>query len=161
MGGPADQCWEDSQNGLPALPGDRDTVGSGVQEEDDGGGTNIPGAAEGTGRVWGMREGDGSGIVGTPQDDTAWADNRGAMELGSLDHGRRPADVLAVLPDQGRAAELPYRGLPRTGRDKDSNADEFLQPACPGYHDHIGGGKPPTPKVLTMRHAGPMVGAKW
>ena len=33
-------------------------------------------------------------------------------------------------------------------------------PACPGYRDNLGGGKPPTPKMLTMRHAGPMKGAK-
>ena len=82
------------------------------------------------------------------------------MELGRLGHGRRPADVLAGLTDKGRSAELPSRGLPRTGRDEDSDEDALLQPACTGYRDHLGGGKPPTPKVLTMRHAGPMEGAK-
>ena len=71
MGGPADQCWEDSQHVLPSMPGGRDTVGSSIQEEDDGGGTNIPGTAERTGTVRGMREGDGCGIVSVPQDDIA------------------------------------------------------------------------------------------
>ena len=78
------------------------------------------------------------------------------MELGSLGHGRRTTDVPDGLPDQGRAAELPSRGLPRMGREEDGDADALLQPACPGYRDHLGGGKPPTPKVITMRHAGPL-----
>ena len=82
------------------------------------------------------------------------------MELGSLGHGMRPAYVQAGLPDQGRAAKLPFRGLPRTGRNKDGNADALMQLACPGYRDHLGGGKSPPPKVLMMRHAGPMEGAK-
>ena len=82
------------------------------------------------------------------------------MELGSLGHGRRPTDVSAGLPDQGRAAELPCRRLPRMERDEDGNEDAFLKPACPGYCDNLGGGKPPTPKVITMRHSGTMEGAK-
>ena len=65
------------------------------------------------------------------------------MDLGSLVHGRRTSDVSDGLPDQGRAAELPSGGLPRTGGDKDGDADALLQPACPRYHDNLGGGKPP------------------
>ena len=42
----------------------------------------------------------------------------------------------------------------------DSDADAFMQRVCPGHRDHLGGGKPPTPKVLTMRHAGPMAGTQ-
>ena len=41
---------------------------------------------------------------GVPQDDTAWAGDRGAMEQGILGHRRRNADVPAGLPEQGRAA---------------------------------------------------------
>ena len=77
------------------------------------GGPNIQGAAEITGTVRGMREGDGGGIVGVPQGDKAWSGGRGAVELGSLGHGRRTADVPDGLPDQGRAAKLPSgRGNP-------------------------------------------------
>ena len=65
------------------------------------------------------------------------------------------------FPDQGRAEELPCGGLPRKGWDTDSNADAFLQPACPGHCDHLGGGKPPTHKVPTMRHAGLVAGTQW
>ena len=103
--------------------------GSSIWKEDDGGGTNIPGAAERTGTVRVMWEGHDDRIVGVPQDDTAWAGDRGAMELGSLGHRRRTADVSVGLPDRGRAAELPIGGLPRTGRDEDGNADALLQPS--------------------------------
>ena len=82
------------------------------------------------------------------------------MELVSLGHRRRPSNVSAGLTNQGRSAELPCRGLPRKVRNTDSDADAFMHLACPGYRDHLGGGKPPTPKVLTMRHAGPMAGAQ-
>ena len=72
------------------------------------------------------------------------------MKLGSFVHRRRAADVPDGLPDQGRAVELPSGGLPRPGRDEDGNADELFQPACPVYHDHFGGGKPPPPAVSPM-----------
>ena len=142
------------------MTGGRDTDGGSIREKDDGGGPSIPGTAERTGTVWGMQEGDGGRIVGVPQGDTAWAGGRGAVELGSFGHRRRAADVLDGLPNQGRAAELPCRGLPRKGRDTDSDADAFLQLAFLGHRDHLVGGKHPTPKVLTMRHAGPMAGAQ-
>ena len=109
----------------------------------------------------GLRERDGGGIIGITQGDAAWAGVRGAMEMGSLGHGRRPADVSTGLPDQGRAAELPCRGLPRMGRDEDGDADALFQPACPGYRDNFGGGKPPSPTVPLMRHDGSMEGTKW
>ena len=82
------------------------------------------------------------------------------MELGSLGHGRRAADVPDGLPNQGRDAELPSGGLTRLGRDEGGDADALFQPECPGYNDHLGGGKPPPPTVTTMRHAGPMEGTK-
>ena len=109
------------------MPGGRDTVGGCIQEEDDGGRTNIPGAAEITDTVRGMQEGYGGGIVGVPQDDTAWVGERGAMDLGSLSHGRRTTNVSVGIPDQGRAVELPSGGLTRTGRNEDGDADAILQ----------------------------------
>ena len=82
------------------------------------------------------------------------------VELGSLGNRKQPANVLAGLHDQGRAKELPCGRLPRMGWDTYSDADAFLQPACPGHCDHLVGRKPPTPKVLTMRHAGPVAGTQ-
>ena len=49
-------------------------------------------------------------------------------------------------PDQGRAAELPYGGLPRKDRDTDSNADAFLQPECPDIVIILEEGKLPHPR---------------
>ena len=107
-----------------------------------------------------MREGDGGGVAGIPPDDTARTGKGRAVELGSLSHGRKPANVSAGLPDQGRAKELPCGGLPRKGRETDSDTDVFLHLVCPGHCDHLGGGKPPTPKVLTMQHAGTVAGTQ-
>ena len=160
-GGPADQCREDSQHGLPDFPGGGDTFGGSIREKDDGGGTNIPGAAERTGTVRGMQEGYGGEIVGVPQGDTAWAGGKGAVYLGSLVHGMRTADVLDGLHDQGMSTELTNGGLPRTCREEDRDADALLKLECPVYPNHLGGGKLPPPKVLTMQHSGPMEGIKW
>ena len=125
------------------MPGGGDSVGGSIREKYDRGGPNIPGKSERTVTVRGLREIEGGGIVGVPQDDTAWAGGRGAMDLGSLGQGRRNADISDGLPDQGRVAELSSGGLLRTSRDKNGDADALLQPACPGYHDHLVGGKPP------------------
>ena len=138
------------------MSGGRNSIRSGVLTEDDGRGSDIPGTVEGAGRVRGMQEEDGGRVAGIPPDDTERTGEGRAVELGRLIHGRRPAKVSAGLPDQGRAEELPCGGLRRKGWYMDSNADAFLQLACPGHCDHIGGGKPPTPKVLMMRHSGPV-----
>ena len=142
------------------MPGGIDTVGGSIREEYDRGETNIPVTKERAGTVLGMREVDGGGIFGVPQNDTVCAGDSGAIDLGSLSHGRQTADVSVSLPDQGRSAEIPNGGLPRMGRDKDGDADALLQLACPGYCDHLGGGKPHPPKVITMRHYGAMEGIK-
>ena len=107
-----------------------------------------------------MREGDGGRVAGIPPDDAARTGEGRAVELGSLSHGRRPVNVSDGLPDQGRAKELPCGGLTRKGWDTDSDADAFLQPAYPGHRDHLGGGKPPTPKMITMQHAGTVEGTQ-
>ena len=110
----------------------------------------------------GTWEGDGGRVAGIPSDDAAQEGKGGTVELERLIHGgRRTKNISDRFPDQGRAEGLPSGGLPRKGWDTDSNEDAFLQPACPGHRDHLGGGKPPTPKVLTMRHAGPVAGHKW
>ena len=159
-GGPADKRREDGHNGLQTVSGRRNSIGGGVRTEDEEVGADIPVTAEGAGRVRGIREGDGGGVAGIPSDDTARTGKVKLVELGRLSHGRRLVNVLAGLPDQGRAKELPCGGLPRKVWDTDSDADAFLQPTCPGHRDHLGRGKPPTPKVLTMRHTGPVAGTQ-
>ena len=56
---------------------------------------------------------------------------------------------------------MPSGDLPGKGRDTDGDEGAFLAPACPGHRDHLGGGKPPTSNVLTMRHAGPVAVPQW
>ena len=103
--------------------------------------------------VWG---GDGGGVFGREQDDTAWATGRGETDLENLGHGVRSADVLHGLPGQGRLAELPGGGMPRMSSDEEADAGTFSTPACTGHRGHFGGGKPPPPTVPPMRHAGPL-----
>ena len=143
------------------MSGGSQSIGGGVQTEDDGRGYDVSGTTEGAGRVQGMREGDGGRVAGIPPDDAAQKGEVGPVELGSISHGRRATNISDSFTDQGRAEELPCGGLPRKGWYKDGNEDTFLQPACTGHRDHLGGGKPPTPKVLTMRHAGPVADPKW
>ena len=84
------------------------------------------------------------------------------MELERISHGRRINTNLSdIVPDQGRDEGIPSGGMTRKGWDTDGDEDTFLAPACPGHRDHLGGGKPPPPKVLTMRHAGPVADPQW
>ena len=93
----------------------------------------------------GVRGGDGGGIVGGAQDDTAWASGRGEMELENLGHGGRAADIPHGFTRQGRPAELTGGGMPRTSGDKDGDAGKFYAPSCPGHRGHFGGSKHPPP----------------
>ena len=84
------------------------------------------------------------------------------MDLERISHGRkRNTNLLDRVPDQGRDEGIPSGGLPRKGWDTDGDEGAFMSPACPGHSDNLGGGKPPTPKVLTMRHAGPVAEPQW
>ena len=105
----------------------------------------------------GLWKGDGGRVSGSPSDDTAWEGKGRQVELERSSHMRRGnTDLLDRVPDQGRDKGMPSVGLPRKGPDTDVDEGSFLAPACLRHRDHLGGGKPPTPKVLTMRHAGPV-----
>ena len=145
---------------MQTVSGGRQSIVGGVRKEDDGGGGDLPGATEGAGRVQVIQEVDGGRVAGIPPDDAARKGEGRTVDIGSLSHGRLPMNISDGFPDQGRAEELPCGGLPRKGWDMDSDADAFLQPACPGHLDHLGGGKHPTPKLLMMRHSGPVAGTK-
>ena len=121
-----------------------------MRDTDDGRGTLLLVETEGKGTVQGMRGGDGGGIIVGTQDDVAWASGRGEIELENLGHGGRAADVSHGLTSQGRLAELPIRGIPRTSGDEDGNAGTFSAPECPGYRGHFGGRKHPPPTVPPM-----------
>ena len=104
-----------------------------------------------------MQGGDGGGIIGGTQDDTIWASSRGEMELEKLIHWGRAADVPHGLTGQGRPADLPSGGIPRTSSNEDGYAGTFFVPACPVHRGYFVGGKYPPPTVPPMQHAGPLV----
>ena len=91
---------------MPPMTSGGDPVGGGVRATDDGRGTFLPGATEGTGEVQGVRGGDGGWIDGRAHEDTTWVSSRGEMDLDNLGHGGRTADVPHGLPGQGKPAEL-------------------------------------------------------
>ena len=110
----------------------------------------------------GLREGDGVRVAGILSDDTAWEGKGGKVELDRIIHGRRGTTHLSDrVTYQGGDKGLPSGGLTRKGQDTDGDEGEFLAPACPGHRDHLGGGKPPTSKLITMRHAGPVADPQW
>ena len=104
----------------------------------------------------GVQGGDVSRIIGGAQYDIAWASGRVEMDLENLGHRGRALNIPHGLPGQGRPAELPGGGIPRTSGDKDGDAGTFYVPACPGHHGCFGGGKHTPPTVTLMRHAGPL-----
>ena len=55
------------------------------------------------------------------------------MDLENLGHGEIFADVMHELPGQGRPADLPVGGIPRTRDDEDGDAGTSYAPACPGH----------------------------
>ena len=89
------------------MPGGGDPVGGGVRATNDWRGTFLPGAAEGTGALQGVRGGDVGWINGRAHEDTTWAIGIGDMDLDNLVHGGRTADVPNGLTGQGRPTELP------------------------------------------------------
>ena len=138
------------------MTGGGDPVEGGVRATDNGRGALLLEAIEGMGTVQGVRGGYGGGIFGGAQDDTAWASGRGDMYLENLGHGGRAVDVLHGLPVQGRPAELPGGGMPRTSGDKDGDAGPFSALACHGHRGRFGGVKTLSPTVPPMQHADPL-----
>ena len=122
--------------------------------KDDGRGALLPGASEGMGAVKGVQGGDGGGIIGGAEDDTAWASSRGEMNLENLGHWGRSADLPHGLPSHGRPAELSGGGMPRTSGNEDGDAVTLYAPVCPGHCGHLGVRKHPLPTVTLMRHCG-------
>ena len=57
--------------------------------------------------------------------------------MEKLGHGGISADVSHGLPVQGRHAELPGGGMPRTSGDEDGDAGNCFAPTCPGHRGHF------------------------
>ena len=127
---------------MPSLSGGRESVGGGIWETDSGGGPHLPGVTKGIGLVQIVRGGEGGGICGGTQDDSAWDSFRGATELENLGHGGIATDISHGISVQGRPADLPGRGMPGPSGDEDGDAGPFPIPACPVHRGHSRGGKP-------------------
>ena len=82
QGGPEDQLQEDRRNGLPPVPGGRNTVGGGVRAMDDWCRNFLLGEAECPSTVLGVRVGDGVRVAGILPTDAAWEGNGQEMALG-------------------------------------------------------------------------------
>ena len=136
----------------------RQPIVGGVRTQDDGGGAEVLREKKIVGRVRGLREGDGGRVAGSPSDDKVWEGKGGQVELEQISHrSRGNTNLLDIFTDQGRDKGIPSGGLPRKGRYTDGDEGAFLAPAYPGHRDHLEGGKLPTLRVITMRHAGPVV----
>ena len=148
---------------MQTVPSGRQPVRGVIRTQDDWGGADVSRETERAGRVRGLREGDGGRVTGSLSDDTAWEGKGGQVELDRRSHRRRrgTTHLSDRVPYQGGDEGIPSGGLPGKGRDADGDEGAFMAPACPGRRDHLERGKPPTSKVLTMRHAGPVAVSQW
>ena len=83
-----------------------------MRATDDGRGTLLLGAVEGTGAVQGVRVGDVDLIIGGAQDDTAWASGRGETELEKSATGEDPRKYCMAFYAKGRQQSCLVEGCP-------------------------------------------------
>ena len=69
-------------------------------------------------------------------------------------------NISDIVPKGGDKGVSSGR-VPGKGRYTDGDEGVFLATACSGRRDHLGGGKPPSSKMPTMLHAGPVAVTKW
>ena len=80
----------------------------------------------------------------------------------SYGRGRRERDkYISDRVPQGGDKGVSSGRMPGTGRKKAGDEGAFLETACKGRRDHLGGGKPPSSKMPTMRHVCPVAVSKW
>ena len=78
-----------------------------------------------------------------------------------LREGGGGANNISDRVPQGGDEGVPSGRVPGNGRNTDSDEGAFLATACSGPRDRLGRGKPPSSKMPTMRHAGPVKVTKW
>ena len=113
----------------------------------------------------GLRKGDGGGVTGHTPHVTAWENQGKKVDLDRRSYGRGRrrggANNISDRVSQGGYKGVSSGRVPGKGRDTNGNEGAFLATACLGRRDHLGGGKPPSSKMPTMKHAGPMAVTKW
>ena len=66
--------------------------------------------------------------------------------------GRGGTKNISDRVPQGGDEGVSSGRMPRKGRDKDGDEGALMETACKGCRDHLGGGKPPSSKMPTLRH---------
>ena len=74
--------------------------------------------------------------------------------------GEEPTTYRREFP-KGGTKECPVEGRPGMAGTRTGDESAFLETARTGRRDHLGGGKTPSSKMPTMRHASPMAVTKW
>ena len=145
------------------MPSSREPVRGGVRAYNDGGGTDVSIEKTGAGRVQRLRKGVDGRVIGYTLHDIAWKNQGEMVELNqhSYGGGRGGANNISDSVPQGGDAGVSSGRLPGKGQDEDGDEGAFLAPACPGCHDHLEVGEPPSSKMPTMRYAGPVALTKW
>ena len=109
----------------------------------------------------GLRKGGGGWVTGLTPHVPAWEGKEKALDMDrrGYEGGRRggASDISDRVP-QGGGEGVSSGRMSGEGRDMDGDVGEFLEMACEGHRDHIGGGKPPPSKMPMMQHASPMAG---
>ena len=116
------------------------------------------------GRVQILRKEGGGRVTGLTPHVTAWESKGKTMDMDRRSYGRKRrgrAKDLSYRVPQGGDGGVSSERMPGKGRDKDGDEGAFLERACKGRHDNLGGRKPPSSKMLTMRHASSVAVSKW
>ena len=147
------------------MPSGRESVGGGVRTQNDRVGTDVSGVEKRAGRVQGLGKGDDGGVTGHTPHVTAWENQVKKVDLDRHSYGRvrrrgGANNILDRVP-QGGGKVVSSGRVPGKVRDTDGDEGAFLGTACSGRRDHLGGGKPPSSKMPTMRHAGTVAVTKW
>ena len=86
------------------------------------------------------------------------------MDLDQRSYGRGGRGVSKNKSDrvpQGRDEGVASGRVPRKGRDMDGDEGACLATECSGRRDHLGGEKPPSSKMPTMRHSASVAVTRW
>ena len=112
----------------------------------------------------GLQKGGGGRVTGLTPHVSVWESKGKTMDMDKRSYGRgrrgRAKDILDRVTQVGDKG-VSSRRMPGTGQDKDGDEGGFLETACKGLSDHLGGGKPPSYKMPTLRHVCPVAVSQW
>ena len=112
----------------------------------------------------GVGKGGGGRVTRLTPQVSVWESKVKTMDIDRRSYGRgrrgRSKDISDRVPQGGDEGVSSGR-MPGTGRDKDGDEGAYMETACKGRSDHIGGGKPPSSNMPTPRHVRPVAVSKW